>query len=228
MVVTGSVLGSARLRIYTGMDSAPAGIKRPIHLIHFIYSFLHFPIDHATQCLRRAIIMTFATEDLSIQPGVLRTPKSGYNVAQKPCATFLPTPISEKSSRGVLSVLDSNKISWMSPASTVSTTSSPAGFNDMWDLPETPTKRTTSASPRSILTPFTPPTPPDSSKKLLFTPIPKPFFGVGVTPAIPKPFFQEKETAAQDDPFQPKLFRGVTLVLEESTSRHLEANSDHI
>jgi len=172
--------------------------------------------------------MTFATEDLSIQPGGLPTPKCGYDTAQKPCATFLPTPVSEKSSRGVLSVLDPNKISWVSPASTVSTTSSSAGFNDMWDLPETPTKWTTSASPRSILTPFTPATPPDSSKKLLFTPIPKPFFGVGVTPAIPQPFFQEKGTAAQDDPFQPKLFRGVTLVLEESTLRHLEVESDHI
>ncbi|KAI4912296.1 hypothetical protein J4E85_011029 [Alternaria conjuncta] len=167
--------------------------------------------------------MTFATEDLSIQPGGLPTPKSGYDTAQKPCATFLPTPVSEKSSRGVLSVLDPNKISWVSPASTVSTTSSPAGFNDMWDLPETPTKRTTSASPRSILTPFTPPTPPDSSKKLLFTPISKPIFGVGVTPAIPQPFFQEKETAAQDDPFQPKLFRGVTLVLEEISKASVAA-----
>ncbi|KAI4663188.1 uncharacterized protein J4E88_010823 [Alternaria novae-zelandiae] len=167
--------------------------------------------------------MKFATEDLSIQPGGLPTPKCGYDTAQKPCATFLPTPVSEKSSRGVLSVLDPNKISWVSPALTVSTTSSPAGFNDMWDVPETPTKRTTSASPRSILAPFTPATPPDSSKKLLFTPIPKPFFGVAVTPAIPQPFFQEKQTAAQDDPFQPKLFRGVTLVLEEISKASVAA-----
>lgn len=97
----------------------------------------------------------------------------------------------------------------------------------MWDPPETPTKRTVNAL-RGILTPVTPPTPPDFPKKLLLTPISKPFFGVGVTPAIQQPLFQEKGTAAQDDPFEPKLFRGVTLVLEESTLRHFETKSDHI
>ncbi|KAI4906471.1 hypothetical protein J4E90_010545 [Alternaria incomplexa] len=167
--------------------------------------------------------MTFATQDLSIQPGVLRTPKRGHDAAQKPCATFLPTPISDKISYDTLSVLDPNKFSWLSPSSTVCATTSPAGFNDMWDPPETPTKRTTSASLRGILTPLTPPTPPDSFNKLLFTPILKPIFGIGVTPAIPQPFFQEKVTAAQDDPFQPKLFRGVTLVLEEISKASVAA-----
>ncbi|KAI2484835.1 T5orf172 multi-domain protein [Pyrenophora tritici-repentis] len=167
--------------------------------------------------------MTFATEDLSIQPGVLRTPKCGYDTAQKSCTTFLPTPISKNSSRDVLSVLDPNKFLWLSPASTVSTGSSLADFNDMWDSPETPTKRTTSASSGSILTPLTPPTPPNSSKKLLLTPISKPFFGVGATPAIQQPFLQEKGTAEQDDPFQPKLFRGVTLMLEEISKASVAA-----
>ncbi|KAH6878478.1 T5orf172 domain-containing protein [Alternaria rosae] len=167
--------------------------------------------------------MTFATQDLTMQPGVLQTPKRGHDTAQKSCSTFLPTPISEKSSRDVLSVLDPNKFSWLSPASTISTTSSPAGFNDMWDPPETPTKRTVNASLRGILTPVTPPTPPDFPKKLLLTPISKPFFGVGVTPAIQQPLFQEKGTAAQDDPSEPKLFRGVTLVLEEISKASVAA-----
>ncbi|KAI1663530.1 T5orf172 multi-domain protein [Pyrenophora tritici-repentis] len=174
--------------------------------------------------------MTFNLEDSSVQKCTLQTPKRGYVIAsktttaQKPCTTILSASIPKGDGRDILSVLDSKKFSWLSPALTVSTASSPADSNDIWDPPETPTKRTSNASPRRILTPLTPPTPPDSSIKPNITLIPNPFFGVGVSPAAEQPLSDDKEAASQNNPFRPlKLFQGVTFVLESLSKENATA-----
>ena len=145
--------------------------------------------------------MAVATQDLNTPERALQTPRRGHVAADK--TTTVP-----------------NSFDTILSASTVSTVSSLAVFDNMWDLSETPTKQTSNASLQDILAPLTPPTPPESIEKLHFTPISNLLFGVEVSPSAKQQFVEKKDVAVQDDPFQkPKMFRNLTSELQASKLR---------
>jgi hypothetical protein len=145
--------------------------------------------------------MAVATQDLNIPERALQTPRRGHVAADK--TSTVP-----------------NSFDTILSASTVSTVSSLAGFDNIWDLSETPTKLTSSASLQNTLAPLTPPTPPESSRKLHVTPISKLSFGVEVSPSKKQQLVKKKDVAVQDAPFQkPKMFRNLTFELQASKLR---------
>jgi hypothetical protein len=87
-------------------------------------------IEHS----HRAVIMAVATQDLNIPKRALQTPRRGHIAADK-------------------TITVPNSFDTILSASTVSTVSSLAGFHNIWDLPKTPTKQTSSASLQDILAP---------------------------------------------------------------------------
>ncbi|KAI5371802.1 hypothetical protein J4E82_009542 [Alternaria postmessia] len=166
--------------------------------------------------------MTSIFQETCIQNDAQRILQRKYITPRKriadrqPCSSFLSQSTSKEDGHDNLSSwLDSRNLSWLSPVSTVSTASSLASADFLWDSPKTPSGPSDEASSRSILTPLTPPTTFGSSKKLLFTPIPQPSFGSSIASAAKQPLLEKKDVTLPDDPFfQPKLFRGFTFELE--------------
>jgi hypothetical protein len=156
--------------------------------------------------------MTLVSQDRSAQEHAFQTPKRGH-------LTFgrtTPASISNQNPESSPSLLNPRNFSCLSPTSTVSTVSPAAGFNDIWDAPETPCGKSGIAS-RSISTPLTPPTPLDSSEKPSISPISKLSFGVGVGSVAKQQISETKDAALQDDQFQPtKIFRNLTFELQSS------------
>jgi len=148
--------------------------------------------------------MTVATQDSNLLERVVQTPKRGHVAVDKP--TAVPSSIATITS-----------------ASSVSTWSSPVGFDDFWDPPETPIKQMSNASLRGILTPLTPPTPPklpQSFEKQSTTPISKLLFVLEASQLTKQRLVDKKDVAVQDDTFQtPKLIRNLTFELQASKSQ---------
>ena len=192
---------------------------------------------HINKLSTRAIIMTSSFQETCIQDDAQRILQRRYITPRKriadrqPCSSFLSqsTP-KEDGHDNLFSWLDSRNLSWLSPASTVSTASSLASADFLWDSPKTPSGPSNEASSRSILTPLTPPTTFGSSKKLLFTPIPQPSFVPSFALAAKQPLLEKKDVTLPDDPFfQPKLFRGFTFELEASTyTSFLNLDAQHL
>ncbi|KAH5336050.1 hypothetical protein HBI23_047670 [Parastagonospora nodorum] len=152
--------------------------------------------------------MAVATQDVNVLERAIQTPKRGHVAVDQP--TAVPTSIATIPS-----------------ASSVSTWFSPAVFDDIWDLPETPIKQMSSASLRGILTPLTPPTPPtlsESSKRLSITPVSKLSFGSEASLSTKQQPVEKKDVAVQDDTSQiPKLFRNLTFELQAISQQNIAA-----
>ena len=192
---------------------------------------------HINKLSTRAIIMISISQETCIKDDAQRILQRKYITPRKriadrqPCSTLsLQSTSKEDGHDNLSSWLDSRNLSWLSPMSTVSTASSLASADFLWDSPKTPSGQSGEASSRSILTPLTPPTTLGSSKKLLFTPIPKPSFGSSIASAAKQPLFEKKDVTLPDDPFfQPKLFRGLTFELEASTyTSFLNLDAQHL
>lgn len=192
---------------------------------------------HINKLSTRAIIMISVSQETCIKDDAQRILQRKYITPRKrtadrqPCSTLsLQSTSKEDGHDNLSSWLDSRNLSWLSPMSTVSTASSLASADFLWDSPKTPSGPSGEASSRSILTPLTPPTSLGSSKKLLFTPIPKPSFGSSIASAAKQPLLEKKDVTLPDDPFfQPKLFRGLTFELEASTyTSFLNLDAQHL
>ena len=167
--------------------------------------------------------MASISQERSTPERAHQTPKSAYTLVDMTSAvrglraTAVPSPTSNWKGHGIASLLDLRNFSWSSPTGTVSFVSSPAGSNEIWDLPETPCSQSGKASPSRMLTPLTPPTPSGPLGKSHITPVSKLSRGIGVSPMSRLQLFDKKDTLPQDDQFQPKkLFRNLTLELEAS------------
>lgn len=194
---------SAWLRIYTGLHPALVGIDSTSISSTSDLSCSPRPSSFFKH-YHRAVIMAVATQDLNVLERVVQTPKRGHVAVDKPPAV-------------------PSSIATITSASSVSTWLSPAGFDDIWDLPETPIKQMSNASLRGILTPLTPPTPPTTprhpqpSRKLPTPPISKLSFLSEASPSTKQQLVDEKDVVVQDDTSQtPKLFRNLTFELQAS------------
>jgi hypothetical protein len=195
------VIVSAWLRTYIGLHLAFGSINSTSISSTSDPDFDLHPYYRSIEHFHRAFIMAVATQDLNIPERALQTPRRGHVAADK--TTTVP-----------------NSFDTILSASTVSTVSSLAGFDNIWDLSETPTKQTSSASLQNTLAPLTPPTPPESSRKLHVTPISKLSFGVEVSPSAKQQLVEKEDVAVQDAPFQkPKMFRNLTFEHQASKLR---------
>jgi hypothetical protein len=157
--------------------------------------------------------MTFVSQDRSAQEHAFQTPKRGHLTFGR---TTLAASVSNENADNSPSLLDPKNSSCSSSTSTVSTVSPAAGFNDIWDAPETPCGKSGTAL-RGISTPLTPPTPLDSSEKPFISPISKLSFGARVGSVAKQQISESKDAALQDDQFQPtKIFRNLTFELQAS------------
>ncbi|CAN9306509.1 unnamed protein product [Alternaria alternata] len=166
--------------------------------------------------------MTFVSQDRSAQEHAFQTPKRGHLTFGR---TTLAASVSNENADNIPSLLDPKNFSCLSSTSTVSTVSPPAGFNDIWDAPETPCGKSGTAL-RSISTPLTPPTPPGSSEKPFISPIPKLSFGARVGSVAKQQISESKDAALQDDQFQPtKIFRNLTFELQAISQKNVASPS---
>jgi hypothetical protein len=199
--VSSEVIASVWLRTYIGLHLAFGSIKSTSISSTSDPAFDFHPYYRSIEHFHRAVIMAVATQDLNLTERALQTPRRGHVAADK--TTTVP-----------------NSFDTILSASTASTVSSLAAFNNIWDLSETPTKQTSSAWLQDILAPLTPPTPPESSRKLNVTPISNFLFGVEGSPSAKQQLVEKKDVAVLDDPFQkPKMFRNLTFELQASELR---------
>lgn len=102
-------------------------------------------------------------------------------------------------------------------AASVSTVSSSANSDKIWDTPKTPCGQSSKTTPHGLLTPLTSPTPSRFRGSLSNAPISKLLFPTEASPVLKQQLFEKNDTSSQDDPFRRgKMFRNLTLTLDES------------
>jgi hypothetical protein len=145
-------------------------------------------------------------------------PRQNEPLLQSQWITLAMESLSNKNGPELVSLLDPRNLSWSPSTATSSTTSSPSSGNDVWDVPKTPCRPSSKASPSKTLGLLTPPT------TLSFS-VEEKFDSRAAMLQTPKiPWSDEwdvsigRGTWADEDSFQPKkLFRNLTLELEAST-----------
>jgi len=141
----------------------------------------------------------------------------GKPAIQKLHETAVPATPSSRNGPDILSLLESKSFIRLTPTTSVSTVSTSAASDDIWDPPETPCCRSRRATTNRLLTPITPPTPSGYRVKLESTPPPKLSFDIKAIPIFKQPLLEKNGGLLQDDVFEPKkLFRRLTDELEAS------------
>ena len=141
----------------------------------------------------------------------------GKSAIQKLHETAVPATPSSRNGPDILSLLESRSFMRLTPMTSVSTVSTPAASDDIWDPPETPCGRSRRATTNRLLTPITPPTPAGYRVKLESTPPPKLSFDIRASPIIKQQLLEKSGSSSEGDVFEPKkLFRRLTDELEAS------------
>jgi hypothetical protein len=151
-------------------------------------------------------------------PNTGHAPRQKEPLLQSQWITLAMQSLSNKNGMELVSLLDPRNLSWSPSTATSSTTSSPFSGNDVWDVPKTPCRPSSKASPSKTLGFLTPPTTPSLSVEDKFV------SRVAMLQTPKSPWSDEWEvgvrrvTRADEISFQPKkLFRNLTLELEAST-----------
>ena len=175
--------------------------------------------DHTVPPSEAADMFVVSQEGIKHEP-VYQAAKStlSSNFALKnPHATTVLAITSIRNGPSISFPRDSKSYTWLSPAASVSATSSPTSSDDIWDSPETPCGQSSKTTARGLLTPLTSPTPSRFRGRLILPPVPKLSFQTEANPVFKQQLLEKNDTSSEDDPFGPgKLFRNCTLTLEES------------
>lgn len=154
------------------------------------------------------------------------TPRAGRDSSVEQWA-FFPSSIGlVNTGPGLASLFDSPNITWLTPPTTASLSSTPGSVNDTWDEPKTPCSSSSRALTNNFLTCFTPPTSlsrslgSDSAAKIAV------FEASDTQTIFDRASSSENKTKLDDEDFQPKkLFRNLTQELKASMSPFTRSQS---